>query len=161
MTSLIATRQKWAAEGGVGHSRRAKAVAHHAFSWPSASTPPCKRALGSPNRPAITLHFLNAVLQFPSPIREVQILNPTTEKGHDVDGWIDSLNAPSRSTDETVRSPITITAAAKKSLIRRTGPRPPTGRRGQGVVGSSRHSTWVSPRTSMRSPTTIGADQQG
>ena len=36
--------------------------------------------LGSPERSAITLHFLNAVLQFPSPIREVRILNPTIEK---------------------------------------------------------------------------------
>ena len=47
----------------------------------------CKRVLGSPEHPAITLHFLNAVLQFPSPIREVQILNPTIEKEHDDDKW--------------------------------------------------------------------------
>lgn len=47
----------------------------------------CKRVLGSPEHPAITLHFLNAVLQFPSRIREVQILNPTIEKEFEGDKW--------------------------------------------------------------------------
>jgi predicted transposase/invertase (TIGR01784 family) len=47
----------------------------------------CKRVLGSPEHPAITLHFLNAVLQFPAPIREVQILNPTIEKEFEDDKW--------------------------------------------------------------------------
>ncbi|WP_164104132.1 Rpn family recombination-promoting nuclease/putative transposase [Candidatus Laterigemmans baculatus] len=47
----------------------------------------CKRVLGSPEHSAITLHFLNAVLQFPSPIREVRILNPTIEKEFEDDKW--------------------------------------------------------------------------
>jgi len=47
----------------------------------------CKRLLGSPEHPAITLHFLNAVLQFPVPIRQVQILNPTLEKSFGDDKW--------------------------------------------------------------------------
>ena len=47
----------------------------------------CKRVLGSPDHPEITLHFLNAVLQFPTPIRHVRILNPTIEKEYDDDKW--------------------------------------------------------------------------
>jgi predicted transposase/invertase (TIGR01784 family) len=47
----------------------------------------CKRVLGSPDHPAITLHFLNSVLQFRPPITEVRILNPTIEKGFDGDKW--------------------------------------------------------------------------
>ena len=47
----------------------------------------CKRLLGSPNHPAITLHFLNAVLRLPTPIRDVQILNPTIEKEFQSDKW--------------------------------------------------------------------------
>lgn len=47
----------------------------------------CKRVLGSPGHSAITLHFLDAVLQFPSPIREVQILNPPIEKDFEDDKW--------------------------------------------------------------------------
>src|SRR6056297_1907875 len=47
----------------------------------------CKRVLGSPDHPAVTLHFLNAVLRFPSPIRETQILNPPIEKGFEGDKW--------------------------------------------------------------------------
>ena len=39
----------------------------------------CKRVLGSPEHPAITLHFLNAVMRLLAPIREVRILNPTIE----------------------------------------------------------------------------------
>ena len=47
----------------------------------------CKRVLGSPDHPAITLHFLNSVLRFPSPISEVQILYPTLEKDFEDDKW--------------------------------------------------------------------------
>jgi predicted transposase/invertase (TIGR01784 family) len=47
----------------------------------------CKRVLGSPEHPAITLHFLNAVLRLLRPIREVRILNPTIEKAFEDDKW--------------------------------------------------------------------------
>jgi len=47
----------------------------------------CKRVLGNPDHPAITLHFLNSVLQFPCPIRKVQILNPSIEKDFEDDKW--------------------------------------------------------------------------
>ncbi|TVP97934.1 MAG: Rpn family recombination-promoting nuclease/putative transposase [Planctomycetaceae bacterium] len=47
----------------------------------------CKRLLGSPKHPAITRHFLNSMLRFPSPIREVRILNPTIEKEFADDKW--------------------------------------------------------------------------
>ena|GEM_PF-271410 len=47
----------------------------------------CKRVLGSPEHPAITLHFLNAVMRLPAPIREVRILNPTIEKAFEDDKW--------------------------------------------------------------------------
>jgi predicted transposase/invertase (TIGR01784 family) len=47
----------------------------------------CKRVLGSPEHPAITLHFLNAVLRLLTPIREVRILNPTIEKAFEDDKW--------------------------------------------------------------------------
>ena len=46
-----------------------------------------KRLLGSPEQSAITLHFLSAVPHFPVPIRQVQILNPTLEKGFGDDKW--------------------------------------------------------------------------
>jgi predicted transposase/invertase (TIGR01784 family) len=45
----------------------------------------CKKLLGSPDHPAVTLHFLNAVLQGQSPIAEVTILNPFLEKEFDAD----------------------------------------------------------------------------
>jgi predicted transposase/invertase (TIGR01784 family) len=41
--------------------------------------------LGSPEHPAITLHFLNSVIVSESPIRQVTILNPTLEKEVDDD----------------------------------------------------------------------------
>ena len=47
----------------------------------------CKRLLGSPDRPAMTLHFLNSFLRFAPPIREVRILNPTIEKEFEGDKW--------------------------------------------------------------------------
>ena len=47
----------------------------------------CKRVLGSPEHPAITLHFLNAVLRLPSPIHNVRILNPVIEKEFEDDKW--------------------------------------------------------------------------
>ena len=47
----------------------------------------CKRVLGSPEHPAITLHFLNAVLRLLTPIREVRILNPTIEKAFEDGKW--------------------------------------------------------------------------
>lgn len=40
----------------------------------------CKKLLGSPEHPAITMHFLNAVLRGAPPITEVEILNPIVEK---------------------------------------------------------------------------------
>ena len=45
----------------------------------------CKRLLGSPDHPAITLHFLNAVLGGEPPITTVQILNPIIGKNLDDD----------------------------------------------------------------------------
>ncbi|PAY15621.1 hypothetical protein CKO51_30930 [Rhodopirellula sp. SM50] len=45
----------------------------------------CKRLLGSPDHPAITLHFLNAVLGGHPPIANVQILNPIIGKSFDDD----------------------------------------------------------------------------
>jgi len=47
----------------------------------------CKRVLGSPEHPAITLHFLNAVLRLLTPLRQVRILNPTIEKAFEDDKW--------------------------------------------------------------------------
>lgn len=41
-----------------------------------------KRMLGSPEHPAVTIHFLNAVLQLPDPVTAVEILNPIQEKDH-------------------------------------------------------------------------------
>ena len=45
----------------------------------------CKRLLGSPDHPAITLHFLNAVLAGHPPITRVQILNPIIGKSFEDD----------------------------------------------------------------------------
>ncbi len=39
-----------------------------------------KVMLGSPEHPAVTIHFLNAILRLESPVTEVTILNPTHEK---------------------------------------------------------------------------------
>jgi predicted transposase/invertase (TIGR01784 family) len=39
-----------------------------------------KLMLGSPEHPAVTIHFLNAILQLKSPVTEVEILNPIHEK---------------------------------------------------------------------------------
>ena len=47
----------------------------------------CKRVLGDPQHPSITLHFLNSVLRFPTPIREVRIINPAIEKDFSDDKW--------------------------------------------------------------------------
>jgi len=40
----------------------------------------CRTLLGSPDHPAITLHFLNAVLGGSPQITDVEILNPVVEK---------------------------------------------------------------------------------
>ena len=45
----------------------------------------CKMLLGSPDHPAITLHFLNAVLGGTPRITEVQILNPIVGKEYEAD----------------------------------------------------------------------------
>lgn len=45
----------------------------------------CKMLLGSPEHPAITLHFLNAVLGGNPRITEVRILNPIVGKEYDAD----------------------------------------------------------------------------
>ena len=45
----------------------------------------CKRLLGSPDHPAITLHFLNAVLGGHPRITAVEILNPIIGKDYDDD----------------------------------------------------------------------------
>lgn len=45
----------------------------------------CKMLLGSPEHPAITLHFLNAVLGGNPRITDVQILNPIIGKDYDAD----------------------------------------------------------------------------
>lgn len=45
----------------------------------------CKMLLGSPDHPAITLHFLNAVLRGDPFITDVQILNPIVGKDYDAD----------------------------------------------------------------------------
>ncbi|WP_442506401.1 Rpn family recombination-promoting nuclease/putative transposase [Novipirellula sp. SH528] len=47
----------------------------------------CKKLLGSPEHPAITLHFLNAVLDGAPKITEVEILNPIIEKEFDEDKY--------------------------------------------------------------------------
>jgi predicted transposase/invertase (TIGR01784 family) len=39
-----------------------------------------KLMLGSPEHPAVTIHFLNAILRLPAPVTEVEILNPTHGK---------------------------------------------------------------------------------
>jgi predicted transposase/invertase (TIGR01784 family) len=39
-----------------------------------------KLMLGSPEHPAVTIHFLNAILRLDSPVTEVEILNPTHGK---------------------------------------------------------------------------------
>jgi predicted transposase/invertase (TIGR01784 family) len=39
-----------------------------------------KLMLGSPDHPAITIHFLNAILRLPVPVTEVEILNPILGK---------------------------------------------------------------------------------
>ena len=44
-----------------------------------------KRVLGSPEHPAITLHFLNAVLGGDPFVTQVEILNPFLEKDFDED----------------------------------------------------------------------------
>ncbi|TWT54784.1 PD-(D/E)XK nuclease family transposase [Rubripirellula amarantea] len=44
-----------------------------------------KRVLGSPEHSRITLHFLNSVLGFASPIVDVEILNPINLKDFDAD----------------------------------------------------------------------------
>jgi hypothetical protein len=49
----------------------------------------CKRVPGSPEHPAITLHFLNAVLRLLTPIRQVRILNPTIERSYLDWAWSD------------------------------------------------------------------------
>ena len=45
----------------------------------------CKRLLGSPDHPTITLHFLNAVLGGTPEITAVQILNPIIDKSYEDD----------------------------------------------------------------------------
>ncbi len=44
-----------------------------------------KKLLGSPDHPAITLHFLNAILGGDPWITEVEILNPIQDKNFDGD----------------------------------------------------------------------------
>lgn len=44
-----------------------------------------KRMLGSPEHPAVTIHFLNAVLQLADPVTEVEILSPIQEKDQSAD----------------------------------------------------------------------------
>ena len=45
----------------------------------------CKMLLGSPEHPAITLHFLNAVLRGDPLITEIEILNPIVGKEYEAD----------------------------------------------------------------------------
>jgi len=40
-----------------------------------------KLVFGSPDHTRVTIHFLNAVLNLPQPITEVEILNPKRIKG--------------------------------------------------------------------------------
>ena len=47
----------------------------------------CKKLLGSPEHPAITLHFLNAVLKGFPQVVEVEILNPIVEKDFENDKY--------------------------------------------------------------------------
>ena len=44
-----------------------------------------KLMLGSPEHPAVTIHFLNAVLSLPSPVTQVEILNPIQGKDRSED----------------------------------------------------------------------------
>ncbi len=46
-----------------------------------------KKLLGSPDHPAITLHFLNAVLGGSPTITAVEILDPTVEKEFEEDKY--------------------------------------------------------------------------
>ncbi len=45
----------------------------------------CKSIIGSPDHPAITLHFLNAILRGDPIIRDVEILNPIVEREFEED----------------------------------------------------------------------------
>jgi predicted transposase/invertase (TIGR01784 family) len=47
----------------------------------------CKKLLGSPEHPAITLHFLNAILQGTPQITDVEILNPIIEREFEEDKY--------------------------------------------------------------------------
>ena len=47
----------------------------------------CKKLLGSPEHPAITLHFLNSVLDGSPNITDVEILNPIIEKEFEDDKY--------------------------------------------------------------------------
>lgn len=47
----------------------------------------CKKLLGSPEHPAITLHFLNAILGGRPRITNVEILNPIIEKEFEDDKY--------------------------------------------------------------------------
>jgi len=47
----------------------------------------CKTLLGSPEHPAITLHFLNTILDGSPEITEVEILNPIVEKDYEDDKY--------------------------------------------------------------------------
>ncbi len=47
----------------------------------------CKKLLGSPEHPAITLHFLNAVLAGSPQITDVKILNPIVDKEYEEDKY--------------------------------------------------------------------------
>jgi predicted transposase/invertase (TIGR01784 family) len=60
----------------------------------------CKKVLGSPDHPAITLHFLNAILGGEPRIAQVTILNPIVDKDYEADklSILDIL-----ATDETGR----------------------------------------------------------
>ena len=44
-----------------------------------------KLMLGSPEHPAVTIHFLNAILRLPSTVTEVEILNPIQGKDRSED----------------------------------------------------------------------------
>jgi hypothetical protein len=78
----------------------------------------CKRLLGSPDRPAMTLHFLNSFLRFTSPIREVRILNPTIEKEFEEDKWslLDILATDDKGASLQHRNPDEPTERATKTV---------------------------------------------
>ncbi len=78
-----------------------------------------KLMLGSPDHPAVTIHFLNAVLQHSDPITEVQILNPILGKNYSDDKLVvlDVLARDSTGRLFNVEMQTTLPVAMPKRLV--------------------------------------------